>query len=438
MTHRSPHRPLGLLAALMLVSGAARGADTEVALVGEAQLGWTDNAQSSPDAPVPGVPEKKADAFAVLSPGLGLTRGTRGALQRLGVTTSVTLHWHERDADTWSSRAEYQGLFDLDPRTWILVGTSASTTRAWTATIVTPAGAGELSGTLQGTGTTLTLGADETLSHDLTRSLRGWQGARFAHGRSLDDSAQPYSTGTQASFGLERSFRLDAFGLELRGEYGTVSSSAARPSARQLTSTAVVIHRHDLGRYLTSRLEAGAMRVDRPSSGRYFWHPSALAALAHTGDWGGAALSYSHRATTSVTLGQTLLVDEVLLSGAVPLLGERTLVVAGSAGYQRGRVIEEDASRGARLEIALADLALAWQLAPSAALGLRYQHTRQLSDGTAPPDPLSFRRNSVLAGVSLRFPPETELRRPLRQPLRVDRADDVRGRRSSDQERRVD
>lgn len=402
-------------------------------MVGEALVGWTDNAQSSPDNAVPGVPEKAADALAVLSPGILLTRGTRGSVQRFGYTTSVTLYWHERDANTWSNRLEYQGLFDLDPRTSLLLGQSATATRAWTATVLTPAGASELGATMQGTGTMLTLTTDELLSHDLSESLRGWQSVRFSYGTPVDDETHPYSTDTLLGVGIERSFRFDAVGGELRAEYGTVSPG----DIRQLASTAVAIWRHDWGRQLASRLEAGVMRVDRLGSRRHFWHPSAMAALFYAEDWGAAELSYAHRATTSVTLGQTLLIDEVRLSGVVPLVGERTLVAAGSAGYQRGRIIEEDASPGARLDVTLADLGLAWQVAPALALGLRYQHVRQLSDATRPPQPLSFQRNTVMAGLSIRLPPETEPGRPLRQPTRVDRSDDPRSRRSSDQERRV-
>jgi hypothetical protein len=387
---------------------------------------------------VPGVPPKRADELAVLSPGLHLSQGSRGSLQRLGFISSVTLYWHESDADTWSNRLEYQGLFDLDPRTYVLFGTSATATRAWTATVLTPAGTGELGGTLQGTGTVLTLSFDELLSHDLSRSVRGWQGARFSYGTPLDDESAPYSTDTFASIGLERSFRFDAVGAEVRAEYGAVSAGSGRAGIRQLTSSAVGIYRHDFGLYFTSRVEAGAMRVDRLNSGRSFWHPSALAALSYTDDWGQAELSYSHYASTNIQLGQTLLVDELRLVGAVPLVGERTLVAAGSAGYQRARVIEEDATRGARLNVTFADLGLAWQATPALALDLRYQHTRQLSDASAPPEPLSFRRNTMLAGATLRIPPETGPRRPLRQPQRVDRGDDPRGRHSGSEQRGVD
>lgn len=431
------------LAALVAAAFASRPAtsvarEVEAAFVGEALVGYTDNAQSSPDNPVPGVPEKRGDELAVVSPGLELSHASPGARQRLGVLTSVTFYWHETDADTWSNRVEYQGLFDVERRTSLLFGANATATRAWSAVALTPAGAGQLATTVQGAGTFLTLTLDELLSHDFSPSVRGWQGARFSYGTPLDDETAPYSTDSALRFGLERSFRIDALGAELREEHASVSAGPGRAGIHQLTSTGVAIHRHDFGLLLTSRLEAGAMRVDRLRSGRAFWHPSALAALAYTNEWGQAELAYSHRATTDVQLGQTLLVDEVSLVGGVPLIGERTLVAGGSAAYQRGRVIEEDATRGARLDVLLADVGLAWRAAPAVALGVRYQHTRQISDATAPPQPLSFRRNTLLIGATIRLPPETEPRRPLREPKRVDRGDDVRAPRSRGEQRRVD
>lgn len=411
-----------------LPASGAIAADTKVATRAEVLLGWTDNATSSPDDPVPGVPEKRADAFMVLSPGVEWMRGSPGEVHRVALITSLTLYYEQGDANTWSNRAEYSGLFDLAPRTSMLLGADASATRAWTATAFGPATASEIAATAQGRSTQLTLGVDELLSHDLSKSLRGWQGARFAYGTPIDGDA-PWSTATSGSVGLENSFRIDALGGEVRAEYGTVSTGT-----RQLTSAAVAIHRHDFGRWFTSRLEAGAMRVDRLSSGRHFWHPTALAALAYIGDWGGAELAYSHRATTSVQLGQTLLIDEVRLTGGIPVVGERTVVVAGSAAYQRGRVIEEDASRSARLDVTAADLGVAWQATPGFSLGVRYQYAKQVSDGVAPPDPLSYQRHSVLAGFALRLPPELEPGRPIRQPRRVDRSDDPRLRRTSHQQ----
>jgi len=423
-------RPSVALVTLALLAAGTSRAETEVTGTLDAWLGLTDNAQSAPDNSVPGVPEKKADGFGILAPGLAVSGGSRRVLHRLGATTSVTLHYSERDADTWSNRLEYQGLFALHPRTSLFLGANAMTTRAWSASLISPAT--ELGATLQHSGTTLSLAAEEQLSHDLTRSFSGTQSARFAFGSPLEGERRPYSTDTLVGVGLERTFRGDAVGAELREELATISE----PRVRQLTSTGVAIHRHDFGRSFTSRLEAGVLRVDRLTSGRHFWHPSALAALAFAEQGGSAELRYSHRAATSVQVGQTLLVDEVRLTGVLPLVQPRTLVLAGACAYQRGRVIEEDASRGARLDVTLVDLALAWQAAPGLGLGLRYQHTRQLSDGTVPPDPLSYRRNTLLAGATLSWPPETETRRPLRPPQRVDRSDDVL--RSRGEQRRVD
>jgi hypothetical protein len=49
-----------------------------------------------------------------------------------------------------------------------------------------------------------------------------------------------------------------------------------------------------------------------------------------------------------------------------------------------------------------------------------------MSDVQVPPLPLSFVRNSVMATVAFRFPPEREMPREYRAPRRVDGADEIR------------
>ena len=125
-------------------------------------------------------------------------------------------------------------------------------------------------------------------------------------------------------------------------------------------------------------------------------------------------------------VGQSLVVDEVRLRGALPLMPQGILTGAASAGYQHGRLIAEDATLAARVDVALLDLSLAWQATKSLELGARYQHVRQSSDATRPPLPLSFIQNNVLLGATLKFPPERDMPRAYRAPRRVDRSDEIR------------
>ena len=71
--------------------------------------------------------------------------------------------------------------------------------------------------------------------------------------------------------------------------------------------------RHDWGRSFASRVEAGALRVQTLNSGHGFWAPTGRAALAYVTEFGDAEATYAHTVTTNPLLGQTLLIDEVVL-----------------------------------------------------------------------------------------------------------------------------
>jgi hypothetical protein len=59
-------------------------------------------------------------------------------------------------------------------------------------------------------------------------------------------------------------------------------------------------------------------------------------------------------------------------------------------------------------------------------VGVRYQHIQQISDVRAPPLPVSFARNAILLGATVKLPPESDMPHAYRAPLRVDRADEIR------------
>jgi hypothetical protein len=274
-------------------------------------------------------------------------------------------------------------------------------------------------------------GADELLHFELHPRWRAWQGGSFVADTPIFDSEGPRTLGVGGRLGGEHLLRLDALGVEGRADYsrvedGVLSDGSPTDRQRQVVVGAVVQWRHDWGPLLTSSAEAGAVRVQRLDSGRGFWSPTGAATVAYVEEFADAQLSYSHAVTTNPLIGQSLLVDEARLRGAVPLTRQGVLTLAASAGYQHGRLIDENAELAARVNVALLDLSLAWQLEPSLELGARYQFVWQDSDATRPPLPLSFVQNNVLVGATFKFPPERDMPRAYRAPRRVDRTDEIR------------
>lgn len=418
---------LGLLAAL---PSSAR-ADTKLQGVGEVTVAATDNAQSSPNNPVPGVPPKAADVFVILSPGVVLGSATPRVVQRLQYTYSLSLFFKQTGADTSSNRVDYLGFYDLSPRVTMLLTASLMESRPYSASLVVPPAVDELSSVSSGSNALLGATTDEQLDFDVAPGWRAWQGAGVAYGMPLSGTGNQRTLELGARTGLERVIHEDAFGLSARGDYtvitgGVDSAGAPVGEQQQLVGTGVLHWRHDWGHDFSSRIEGGGVRVQRLRTGRGFWEPTATAALDWANERGNAELSASHRITTNPLLGQSLVVDEAQIRGGVPFDEKATVVLGVSAGYQRGRLIEEDATLAAHVDMILADVGIAWRATDSLELGLRYQHAEQISDAALPPLPLSFVRNTVLATATLRFPSERDMPRVYRAPRRVDQRDEIR------------
>ncbi len=394
-------------------------------------MGYTDNIQSAPSVPIPGGAPKSSGAFVLLSPGVVLASASTRAIHRLKYTYTYDFLLQNTNVSTSSNQLEYRAFFDLSPRFGLVVGANAIQSNLYSAIVLTPPGAGAVDATPTGSGAFLMGTADELLSVDLGPGLRGYEGTAVTEQTPLFDTVAPRTFLLASRLGAERSFQADAVGSEARAEYSLVEGSLAPDGAalgtqRQVIGTAVGVWRHDWSRDLTSRVEAGVLRVQRINTGRGFWDPAGSATLAYVTAVGDAGLSYAHLLTTNPLLGQTLLVDEVRLRGALPLTSNGELLIAASSGYQRGRLLDENAALAAHVDAILADVGVGWQVTDTLLLGLRYQHVEQISDTRVPPLPLSFVMNSVMIGATFRFPPEREMPRAYRAPQRVDRTDEIR------------
>jgi hypothetical protein len=406
-------------------------ADPKLQGIGDISIGYTDNIQSAPDVPIPGQTPKESGAFALLSPGVVLAIATQRSVQRVGYTYLYSLFFSRTSASSSSNRLEYHGFFDLSPRTSLLVGATAVQSNTYSSLLFTAPGAGAVNALPAGGGSFLAMTADELVSTELALGWRAWEGAAMTVQTPIFDTVAPETLEPVGRLGVERTFLTDAVGVEGRGDYAVIHNSL-RPDGtpagvqQQLVAGGVAQWRHDYGRYFTSRVEAGPLRVQRLNTGNGFWYPGALATLAYATEFGDAQLSYAHTLSTNPLLGQSLLVDEVRARGALPLTKKGEVLLAGSIGYQNGRLLDEDASLAAHVDSIFADAAVGWQIIDELLVGIRYQHVQQISDVVTPPLPISFVRNSIMVGATLKLPPESEMPRVYRAPRRVDRADEIR------------
>jgi hypothetical protein len=417
--------------ALLLLGTAPSRAKPHLQGVAETSLGYTDNAQAAPSGVAGEGATHSRSVFLMLSPGGVLAYATPRQLQRLTYRYEYDLYFDAAASSSSSNRLDYRGFFDLSPRFTLVLGAAVTQSDRFNSVAFAAPGTGTIGAVPSGTGSYLSAGADEALNVDIAEGWRGWESASAVIDTPIFDTEAPRTAAASGRLGAERSFFRDSLGVEGRADYsvitdGVQSDGTELGQQRQLVAGGALLWRHDWGRYLTSSAEAGVLKVERLNTGRGFWTPAGAAALAYTTEQGDAQLSYSHTVTTNALLGQTLLVDDVRLRGQLPLTKEGEFTLAATLAYQRGKLIDEDATLATRVRVILGDVSLGWQATKLLELGLRYEHINQKSGAQAPPLPVSFVQNNVLLGATLEFPPDRDMPRPYRAPRRVDRTDEIR------------
>jgi hypothetical protein len=402
-------------------------ADPNLQTVGTTSLGYTDNVESSPNTPIPGVTPKSGSPFAILSPGLVLALSTPRSIHRLGYAFAYVVFFEGPPTqNSTANRLDYQGFVDVSRSAGLLLDANVTQSRTDAAT-----GLGQDTSVLPGPTSYVGATGDETLSIDLPSQWRTWEGTSFLLQTPLSSGPNPQTTSMSGRVGLEHAWRSEALGVEGRLNDTIINNSVlltGAPAGTQdeLTSTSVLQWRQDLGRHFSDRLEAGTMRIDRLNTHTGFWSPAAAAALTYTNDQGALELSYAHAMTSNLLLGQYLLVDEVLLHGGLPIIRRPDVLLAVTAGYQAGQLLNEDTTLAAHVNTFLVDVGVACQVADPMLLSLRYQYVQRWSDVTLPPLPLSFTRNTVLLSATIKWPPDRQMPRRYRAPNRVDRSDEIR------------
>ncbi len=423
-----------VLVAISSVTLPARAVD-RLQGIGQISHGFTDNVQSSPDEPVEDVPPKSADMFTVLSPQLVYARLSAREAQTFKYTFAANLFYDQFHASSFSNRLEWLGHFTTSRHTELLLSAAVTQEQPYTSPTFADAATQTLRSTLPTTESYVIARADETLTIDLDPFWRAYQGLAAGlqvptNPAEYDERPKTYEVGGRV--GIEHVLRDDAFGPEVRSRYTFIHDAVGLGSVpignlAQVINEYLGVWRHDWGSAFTSRAEAGAVHVISLTREREFWHPAGSAMLAYGRDEGRAALTYNHTVRTNLLLGQLILIAEVSLSGGIPVDDDDEVWISTSIGYQRGRLLGPELDPLTRVDVVLGDVGVAWQADDHVMVAGRYQHIEQISEADAPPLPLSYVRNTVMATVTLKWPPDREMPRRYRAPLRVDQEDALIG-----------
>jgi hypothetical protein len=342
---------------------------------------------------------------------------------QLRTTYAFTAAVHTRNPTEIANRLSVVSSYELSRRTTLLLSADANQTSLSnylitrplvdTTTVLVPSSNSRL----------LTATASEGLVWEASPSVLLGQGLAATYVTSLDPEVQIDNAFASAFLSLERTWKRDALGGEVRAAYTSVDSPPTA-SGKFVTFTAAPRWRHDLGPSLSSTLAAGASIVVSPDpETEPLVTPSVRGALLYTVETSSLELSYAAGAAPNVLTGQMLRSHLVTLRGGVPLSERHRLFANGSIGYLNGTLINlrRDPALGATPEVnaLLSDVEVTWLATDWMQLFVRGLFLAQDNGSDAP----AFVREAGIVGVQFSSRSPDGVAIPVRFPQRVDRSD---------------
>jgi hypothetical protein len=435
-----------LVVAAAITSSARAQLKSSAQVVTAVSGGYTDNVLSVPprDPNVPGSVGPQSDAFFQLRPGLIFTLAAPRTVQRLNCDFVADLYATHPNANSYSLRLEWLGYHQTSKVTELFVGASLTLGRTNTFNLGTDSANTPLSLTPAGGVTFLTAAVNESFAWDVTPQLRFLQTFRWSTYAPLDPKLTPLTFEVDMHLILERVFRRDALAVDLRNDHAhfhevrdpTDPTRLISPTRDVLINSLVARWRHDYGHWWNTEIDAGVVEASLIASPTaVLVHPVALAAVRYLGDRGLAELSYQHNVLPNLIVGGTLLVDQVLLRGAVPFDRKRQVTLSSSVAYQYGRNIDFQsvnfpstravfiADVTSATHAILVDVTITYMPRREIALFARYQLYDQIGQTNLASNLPSYVRNVIMIGVAGSYPGDPTAIVPSRPPLRVDRTD---------------
>lgn len=436
--------------ALALVGATAdvsAQSSTTVHGVGSLSLAYTDNMLGAPSDPPPGQPGPVKVWYLEVSPGIAVIHQSPRALHAFRYTHPFTLYFGHSDANTQSDVAAWQGLFTLSPVDELTLGVTVERSNNQISDL--QRGAGQTTATSRLAGDNILF--QGRLSQGYTREISDqWtvsQTSGVATVIPLDvPTPQPNRYDFLVGVVPEYTSGRNAFALVTNATYfytGEVDEGGVyADSSAQIILASQFRWRHDLSVTWSTELSGGlaaAMRADPLRGG--VWGPVALGALRYSDEGYDAELLVNRTLGPDLIVAQTLLADQVLLSGGVPVDRENHIVFETGTGYSYNRVVEvEDSGYVVAAPFSspdttadnrvistygtwVVDAALGWYPEEAPYVTLRYQHLEQIGndDDTAPTP--SFHRNTVMLTTGMMWPPREVPEVPTGTPERVDGTD---------------
>ena len=343
----------------------------------------------------------------------------------LRTTYAFTATVHTRNPTEIGNRLTVVSSYELSRRTNLLLSGDANQTSLSNYLITRP---------LIDTPTTavavpasnsrfLTATASQGLTWEASRNVTFNQGVDTTYVTSLDPEVTIDNFSLSGVLGVERSWKRDGVGGDLRAGYASVDTPPTA-SGKFYSITAAPRWRHDWTQEISSTLSAGATMVMSPDPDTdTLVTPAGRAAVLYTVGNSSAELSYAGGAIPNLLTGQMLQSHLVTLRGATPLSERHRVMAGGSVGYLNGTIIDlRDNPTGTPapdINSFLSDVDVTWLATDWLQLFVRGVFLAQYNGPEAPP----FVREAVIFGLQLSSQSPDGVVIPVRFPQRVDRGD---------------
>ncbi len=373
--------------------------------------GATDNSQavSAQAGPV-------ADGFVMARAGASLLLTTQKSVNTIAYTFGGTTYLGGSQPRSLSNGLSWTAAVTPTGATNLTVGANITHARLSTIDAFSGGRAGEVM--MLGTRPAgalyfLSAGALESFSWTPSPSWHLTQGLTFYAFRPLDPrSATPQSLGFDNTLGLARVWARDELGLSLR--LGQTYSREVRVddvvlarSHRSDIADALATWRHEYTQNWSTELAGGAFAVHVPDLALTIVEPSGHATVTYNSPGHGAALHGAHTATPNIFIGDTVLRDQVELSGFTCLDRFEQLRLRLLVGYEHDRAVQARGSTSGAADVLHLRTGLSYATNGPLTFSLDYTFLDQRGGDFMPGMPVpfqTFRRNMVMASVEARFP----------------------------------
>jgi hypothetical protein len=363
------------------------------------------------------------DAFLSTTPELAYLTGSPRALMSLTYAFTGTLH--SAQSDEVANRLALATVFEMAKRTQLLLGAEGLQSSLGNYLLRSPSDS-TLSALPSARVQLLTLSTTQALSHDFTPLLRLTESILGSYLTSLDPDVSQNTYAATAMVGVDRSWKYDALGVELRGQFFRTLGTASRDAA--IVSLALGPRwSHDVSRTVsTSLMAAGAAAFTSHSGDNVRLTPSGRASVLFHTESSGVDVSYTGGFEPNLLLGSMLESHRGTVRGYTPLVGEDNVIGSISLGYLHAKTVDLNPTSNldGQFDTILADADLAFKIVDNIAMFARYQFVDQFA-GEGAGAPPALLRHGVFVGLDLApaGPSRARSNVPTSLPQRVDRSD---------------